>query len=365
MKRIGLDKVEVDENGYVYGELPGSAPVSVPVIGFLAHLDTAPDCSGKDVAAQRHRAYKGGDIVINKEMGITLAGDSEGLKESVGHDIITASGGTLLGADNKAGMAIILAAFEYLKNNPQIPHGTLKVAFTPDEEIGRGANKFNLKRFGARYAYTIDGGVEGELEDETFNADSAHITVTGRSYHPGKAKNLMANAARIAADIVASWPENMLPETTEDREGFIMVTDISGGVEKADVSAIVRDHDLAKLKEKEALLEAIVSQMKLKYPNAQIELKFAESYRNMKSVISGHPEVMDKLFAVFKNEGITPIHNPVRGGTDGARLSFMGMPTPNIFTGGNNFHGMYEWVSLNSMEKAAKVVIGLAQEWAK
>ncbi|MDD4005420.1 MAG: peptidase T [Elusimicrobiaceae bacterium] len=364
MKAIGLRNVTVDANGYVTGELPATPGVTAPAIGFLAHLDTSPDCSGANVIPGRHNNYQGGDIIISEAAGLTLSAGAHGLSGCKGHDIITASGGTLLGADNKAGMAIILAAFEYLAQNPSIRHGLLKAAFTPDEEIGRGADLFDVAGFGAEFAYTVDGDIEGTVEDETFNADSASVSVTGRSYHPGSSKNLMYNAGRIAADIVASWPEHMLPETTEDREGFIMFTDIRGDVEKAELSAIVRDHDLKKLQEKEALLEAIVAEKRLKYPGAEIKLVFKQSYRNMKEVIARTPQVMEKLLAALAAEGVTPIHKPVRGGTDGARLSFMGLPTPNLFTGGSNFHGPYEWVSLDSMVKSAQVVARLAQEWA-
>lgn len=363
MKKIGLANIEIDKNGYLTAELPATPGVKAPVIGFLAHFDTSPDCSGENVIPNRHNNYQGGDIAIGA--GLALSAAAHGLAHCKGHDIITASGTTLLGADNKAGMAIILGAFEYLVNHPEIKHGKMKVAFTPDEEIGRGADLFDVKKFGADFAYTIDGDIEGTVEDETFNADSAFITIKGRSYHPGSSKNLMYNAGRIAADIVSSWPEHMLPETTEDREGFIMFTDINGDVENASLTAIVRDHDLKKLQDKENLLSAIVAEKRLKYPGATIALSFKESYRNMREVLARTPEVMGGLMAALAAEGITPIHKPVRGGTDGARLSFMGLPTPNLFTGGSNFHGLYEWVSLDSMVKSAQVIVRLAQQSVK
>ncbi|MFA5161809.1 MAG: peptidase T [Elusimicrobiales bacterium] len=362
MKEIGLKKVSVDKNGYVLGELPANTAKKVPAIGFIAHLDTAPDASGANVKPQIHRNYKGGPIKIAPGVMLTTA-DSPELKKCIGEDIVTASGKTLLGADNKAGMAIILAAANFLKNNPQIKHGALKIAFTPDEEIGRGANRFPLKKFGAHCAYTVDGDTAGVIEDETFNADGIAITVTGKSVHPGSAKNVMANAVRIAADIAASWPENMLPETTEKREGFIMFTACAAGIESAALKGIAREHDLKKLRALEKMLEAIIAEKRVKYPAARIELKFTQQYRNMKSELDKHPQVMEHALAAMKEEGIVPRIKPVRGGTDGARLSFMGLPTPNIFTGGACFHGDREWVSLHGMEKSARAVIAILRQW--
>lgn len=364
LRAVGLKKVAIDKNGYVTAELPATA--KGPVLAFLAHMDTAPDASGENVKPQLHRNYRGGKIVISAKRGVDIcAADSPGLGDCVGHDIVTASGDTLLGADNKAGIAIIIGAMEYLLKHPEIPHGVIKVAFTPDEEIGRGVDLFNVKKFGAKYAYTLDGDRTGTVEDETFNADGLRITVQGKSVHPGSAKNSMANAVRIAADIMASFPENMLPETTEHRDGFVMFTSSSSSIEKAEIDGIVREHDLKKLKQLERMLEAVVAQKRVKYPLAKISLEFREQYRNMRQMLDKHPEVMAKLYAALEAEGVKPIHKPVRGGTDGARLSFMGLPCPNIFVGGNNFHGRYEWVSVQGMELSAKVVIKLAQLWAK
>lgn len=366
LKAIGAKRVKLDKYGYVTAEIPATVKGKKPVIGFLAHMDTSPAASGKDVKPQVHKGWKSGDIVISRKLGVILnTKNCPELAVCRGDDIITASGGTLLGADNKAGLAIIMAAAEYLLKHGEIPHGVLKLGFTPDEEVGQSGKYFNVRAFGADFAYTFDGDVAGSIEDENFNADGVKITVEGKSVHPGSAKNAMANAARIAADLVSSWPENLLPETTERREGFIMFTDISGGAEKAEVSGIVREHDLKKLKAMEKQLEAIAASKRLKYPLARIEVAFREQYRNMKEVIAKHPAVMANLKAAVKQAGLEPRVKPVRGGTDGARLSFMGLPTPNVFTGGYNYHGRYEWVSLDGMNKSAEVLINLARKWAE
>lgn len=366
LRAIGARKVRLDKYGYVTAEIPATAKGKKPVIGLLAHMDTSPAASGSGVRAQLHKAWKGGDIVISRRHGLVLnAKNCPELAACRGEDIVTASGDTLLGADDKAGIAIIMAAAQYLLRHPEIPHGTLKIGFTPDEEVGQGVKHFNVKAFGADYAYTFDGDVAGAVEEENFNADGLKITVTGKSVHPGTAKNALANAARVAADIVAAWPENLLPETTEKREGFVMFTAIAAGIEKAEVSGIVREHDPKKLKAMERQLEALVASMRLKYPLAKIELVFREQYRNMKPVISRHPAVMAKLLAAVRQAGLVPHVKPVRGGTDGARLSFMGLPTPNVFTGGYNYHGRYEWVSLDGMNKSAEVLVNLARNWAE
>jgi len=366
LKAIGAKRVKLDKYGYVTAEIPATVKGRKPVIGFLAHMDTSPAASGKGVKPQVHKAWKGGDIVISRRHGVILnAKNCPELAGCRGEDIITASGDTLLGADDKAGIAIIMTAAEYLLKHAEIPHGTLKIGFTPDEEVGQGVKYFDVKAFGADCAYTFDGDVAGAIEEENFNADGVKITIEGKSVHPGTAKNAMANAARIAADIVAAWPENMLPETTEGREGFIMFTDIAGGTEKAEVSGIAREHDLRKLKAMEKQLEAITAAKRLKYPLAKIEVAFREQYRNMKEVIVKRPDIMGKLKAAVRQAGLEPHVKPVRGGTDGARLSFMGLPAPNVFTGGYNYHGRYEWVSLDGMNKSAEVLINLARKWAE
>lgn len=366
LKAMGAKKVKLDKYGYVTAEIPATVKGKKPVIGLLAHMDTCPDASGKGVKPQVHKAWKGGDIIISRKLGVILnEKNCPNLALCRGEDIITASGDTLLGADDKAGLAIIMTAAEHLIKHPEIPHGTLKIGFTPDEEVGQGVKYFDAKAFGADCAYTFDGDLAGSIEEETFNADSFEIKVQGKSVHPGSAKNAMANAARIIADITAAWPESLVPETTAGREGFIMFMDLAGETEKASASGIVRDHDLKKLKAMERQLEAIVAAKRLKYPLAKIELKFTESYRNMKEIIQKHPKVMENLKAAVRQAGLEPRIKPVRGGTDGARLSFMGLPTPNVFTGGYNYHGRYEWVSLDGMNKSAEVLFNLVREWAK
>ena len=364
LRALGAKKVKLDRYGYVTAELPATAPGRKPVVGLLAHMDTSPAAPGAGVRPKLHRAWKGGDIRIGSGLVLNEKNCPE-LAACRGEDIVTASGDTLLGADDKAGIAIIMAAAEYLLTHREIKHGPLRIGFTPDEEVGQGVKHFDVKAFGADCAYTFDGDLAGAVEEENFNADGVEIKITGKSVHPGSAKNALANAARIAADIVAAWPENLLPETTEKREGFVMFSDIAAGIEKAEVSGIVREHDLKKLKALERQLEAIVAAMRLKYPLAKIELSFREQYRNMKEVIARHPAVMEKLLRAVKQAGLEPRVKPVRGGTDGARLSFMGLPTPNVFTGGYNYHGRYEWVSLDGMNKAARVLVNLVCEWAE
>ena len=366
LKDIGAKNVHMNTYGYITGEIPATTKGSQPVIGFLAHMDTSPDASGKNVKPQRHNAYKGGSIVISKKPGVILTPENcPELLLCKGEDIVTASGDTLLGADDKAGLAIIMTASEHLIKHPEIKHGKIKIGFTPDEEVGQGVKYFNVKQFGADAAYTVDGDMSGAIEEETFNADGVKISVKGKSVHPGSAKNTLANALRIAADIVTAWPENRLPETTENREGFIMFTDLKGGVESAELSGIIREHDLNKLKSMENHLTAIIGEKRIKYPLAEIEFEFKEQYRNMGPIIASRPEVTAKLVAAVRKAGLEPRIKPVRGGTDGARLSFMGLPTPNIFTGGFNYHGRYEWVSLDGMNKSAEVLINLAREWVK
>ncbi|MCX5786396.1 MAG: peptidase T [Elusimicrobia bacterium] len=366
LKAIGAKSVKMDKYGYVTAEIPATVKGKIPVIGFLAHMDTSPEVSGKGVKPQVHRNWRGGDIVISRKHGVILnTKNCPELAACRGEDIVTASGDTLLGADNKAGLAIIMTVAEHLLDHPEIPHGKLKIGFTPDEEVGQGVKYFNVKSFGADYAYTFDGDVAGAIEEETFNADGVKISVKGKSVHPGSAKDALANAARIAADIVSAWPENRLPETTAGRDGFIMFTDIKGEIETAEISGIAREHDLAKLKALEKHLAAIVAEKRIKYPLAEIKLEFNEQYRNMGPVIRKHPKVMANLTAAVKEAGLTPHIKPVRGGTDGSRLSFMGLPTPNVFTGGYNYHGRYEWVSLGGMQKSAEVLTNLARKWAE
>ena len=364
LKKIGAANVSMDKWGYVTASIPANIDEKKPVIAFLAHVDTSPDAPGANVKPKLHKSWQGGDIDINKAAGVVLNVDNcPELALCKGEDIITASGDTLLGADDKAGIAIIMAAAEYLLQHPEIKHGELKIAFTPDEEVGQGVDHFDVKAFGADYAYTFDGDVAGCIEMENFNAHAVNISITGKSVHPGTAKNSLANAIRIAGDIISSWPENLLPENAEGREGFIMFTDLTAEIEKAELKGIVREHDGEKLLAMEKQLEAIVAAKRYKYPAAKIEISFREQYRNMVEIINKNPQVMEKLKKAVKMAGLEPRIKPVRGGTDGARLSFMGLPCPNIFTGGFNYHGRYEWVSLDGMNKSANVLLNLVSVW--
>ena len=360
LRKLGLSDVVHNKHGIIMATLPASEGVDAPTIGLIAHMDTYPGVPGDGVVPRVHEKYDGKDIVIDDDAGLVLSPkECPDLLACVGHDIVTASGKTLLGADNKAGIAIILTAAEYLLNNPDIKHGKVRIAITVDEEIGRGVDNFDVAAFGADFAYTIDGDVVGTLEDETFNADSVKILIEGRSTHTGTAKNLLVNAVRIGSDIVASWPEWKLPETTEGRDPFVFFERMEGNVERVEIRGLVRDFTLDGLKALETHLEAIVAEKRERYPGAKIKLTFEEQYRNMKQVIDQHPEVVERLLDAMREEGLQPDQKPIRGGTDGARLSFLGLPTPNMFTGGANFHGPEEWVSVQGMEIAAKVVVRL------
>lgn len=360
LRELGLADVVHDDHGILTATLPASPGVDGPTIGLIAHMDTYPGVPGDGVVPQVHEAYDGGDIVVDASRGVVLSPKScPELLGCVGHDIVTASGKTLLGADNKAGISIILTAAEYLLKNPEIPHGKVRIAITVDEEIGRGVDNFDVAGFGADFAYTVDGDVVGTLEDETFNADSVKIEIEGRSTHTGTAKNVLVNALRIGSDIVASWPEWKLPETTAGRDPFVFFERMEGNVERLEIRGLVRDFTVEGLEALEAHLEAIVAEKRVKYPGAKITLSFQEQYRNMKQIIDQHPQVVERLLSAMREVGVEPNRKPIRGGTDGARLSFLGLPTPNLFTGGANFHGPEEWVSIQGMETAAKVVVRL------
>ena len=360
MRQLGLSEVVHDEHGIITATLAATNGVQAPTIGLIAHMDTYPGASGSGVVPKVHSNYAGGDIVIDSATRLVLTTkQNPELLSCVGHDIVTASGKTLLGADNKAGIAIILTAAEYLLHNPQVAHGKIRIAITVDEEIGRGVNNFDVAAFGAELAYTIDGDVLGSVEDETFNADSLKIEIEGRSTHTGTAKNVLVNAVRIASDIVASWPEWKLPETTAGRDPFIYFERMEGTGERMVLQGLVRDFTIEGLAALEEHLQAIVAEKQVKYPGAKITLTFTEQYRNMKEILDQHPAVLDRLLKAMQREGVVPIKKPIRGGTDGARLSFMGLPTPNMFTGGANFHGPEEWVSVQGMEQASKVVVRL------
>jgi tripeptide aminopeptidase len=365
LEEIGLKDVRLDEYGYVYGSLPGVE--SAPAIGLIAHVDTSPDVTGAGVKPQVHEGYDGGLIELPGDSSVVL--DPEELpllKKKIGHDIVTTDGTTLLGADDKAGVAEIMAAVAYLKRNPDLQHAPIRVSFTVDEEVAGGADHLDLDRFGAKYAYTLDGSELGEIEAETFNAARVTITIRGRSTHPGTAKGQLVNAIKLAADLVAGLPrDGRSPETTEEREGFVHPTRISGGAEEAMVEFIVRDHDAAKMDEHVALLRRLADDVKEREPRVSIEVSEEEQYRNMGEVIERHPEVIEAAEEAIRRIGVEPVHSIIRGGTDGARLSHRGLPTPNLFTGGSEYHSRREWASVQDMAAAAAMIVELARVWAE
>ena len=362
LQAMGLADAHLDEHGYVYATLPANTDKQVPVICFCSHMDTSPDCTGTNVKPQIVKNYRGGDIVLPADATqVIRAADHPALKDQIGNDIITTDGTTLLGADNKAGLAEIMDAAQFLLNNPQIRHGAIKILFTPDEEIGRGVDKADLKKLGADFAYTMDGEAAGNIEDETFSADGATLTIEGVSTHPGFAKGKMEHAIKIAAAIIERLPKNTCsPETTEGRQGFLHPIGISGALEQATIGFIVRDFTDEGLREKEALLESIVQDVMKGYPHSTYRLEIKPQYRNMKQVIDGHPELIDNAMEAIRRTGLTPVRTSIRGGTDGSRLSFMGLPCPNIFAGEHAFHSRLEWVSVQDMEKAAQTIVHLA-----
>lgn len=362
---MGVQDAHLDEFGYVYATIPSNSEKSVPVICFCSHVDTSPDCSGEGVKPIIHQNYQGQDIVLPDDNSqIIRLADHPDLAHQFGNDIITASGTTLLGADNKAGVAEIMDAAYHLVNNPEIKHGTIKILFTPDEEIGRGTAAVNLEKLGADFGYTIDGETLGSLEDETFSADGVKITIHGVSQHPGFAKGKMESALKIAAEIVANLPkETLSPETTEGKEGFIHPVGISGMVETATIEFIIRDFSVEKLHEHEAVLKTIMEEVLLNYPNSKAKFEVFEQYRNMKEVLDNYPEVTAYALEAIERSGIAGKQMSIRGGTDGSRLSFMGLPCPNIFAGEHAFHGKHEWVSVQDMEKATETIINLCKIW--
>jgi tripeptide aminopeptidase len=365
LKALGLADAHLDEHGYVYATIPANSPKKVPVICFCSHMDTSPDCSGANVKPQIVRDYRGGDIVLPADPAqVIRAAEHPDLAHQIGHDIVTSDGTTLLGADNKAGVAEIMDAAEFLVSHPQIKHGTIKILFTPDEEIGRGVDKVNLTKLGADYAYTMDGEAAGTIEDETFSADGATVTIQGVSVHPGFAKGRMEHAIKIASAIVDRLPKDTCsPETTEGREGFLHPTGIEGTLERATIGLIVRDFSEQGLKQKEALLESIVRDVMKEYPRSTYRIDIRPQYRNMKEVIDRHPEIMDHAVEAVRRAGLKPVRSSIRGGTDGSRLSAMGLPCPNIFAGEHAFHSRLEWVSRQDMEKAAETIVHLAMIW--
>jgi tripeptide aminopeptidase len=368
LQALGLNDVTMDEHGYVFATVPATpGNEDVPVIGFLAHVDTSPEMSGEGVKAIFHRDYAGQDIVLPDDPSavIPFKGNPH-LANQIGNDIITASGTTLLGADNKAGVAEIMAAVEYLLAHPEIAHGPLRIGFTPDEEVGNGTKYFDVERFGATCAYTMDGETLGELQVETFSADSITATFHGFNTHPGFAKGKMINAIKVAADFIARLPKDGLsPETTEGYEGFVHPYMMDASVESTSVKLLVRDFKTPKLQQMERLVEQLATEAVAEYPGAHVEVTVEESYRNMKEVLDHHPDVVENACEAFRRAGLDPKIEPIRGGTDGSRLSFMGLPTPNIFAGEHNFHSRYEWISTSDMHKAVEVIIELSQVWAE
>lgn len=362
---LGISDAHFDEWGYVYATIPSNTEKHVPTICFCSHVDTSPDCSGAGVKPLIHFNWDGTDIVLPDDpTQIIRVSEHPDLSEQIGNDIITASGTTLLGADNKAGVAEIMAAAEYLMQNPEVKHGTIKILFTPDEEVGRGTEKVDLKKLGADFGYTMDGESLGTLEDETFSADGVSLIIHGISTHPGFAKGKLENAMKIAGDILAALPKDSLsPETTEGIEGFIHPTQISGIQESVKLDFIIRDFTVAGLHEKESFLQNIVNQILVSYPNSRVDFKVIEQYRNMKEILVNHPQVVDFALEAIEQAGLKAEKRSIRGGTDGSRLSFMGLPCPNIFAGEHAFHSKLEWVSVQDMEKATQVIINLVQIW--
>jgi tripeptide aminopeptidase len=365
LQAMGLRDAHLDRFGYVYATIPANTEKRVPVICFCSHMDTSPDCTGKDVKPQIVRNYPGGDIVLPGDPAqVIRAADHPALQDQIGNDIVTSDGTTLLGADNKAGLAEIMDAAHFLINNPQIRHGAIKILFTPDEEIGRGVDKADLAKLGADFAYTIDGETAGNIEDETFSADGATITIEGVSTHPGFAKGKMEHAIKIAAAIVDRLPKDTCsPETTEGKQGFLHPVGISGALEKTTLSFIVRDFSDEGLKQKEALLGSIIEEVMKEFPRSTCRLEIKPQYRNMKQVIDRHPEIVEHAMEAVRRAGLTPVRSSIRGGTDGSRLSFMGLPCPNIFAGEHAFHSRLEWVSVQDMESAVRTIVHLAMIW--
>ena len=364
MKALGLTEVTIDKHGYAMGTIPATKGCeNRPTIGFIAHVDTSPDMSGANVKPRVIESYDGGDIQLNGSLTMRVA-DFPELRSFVGHTLIHTDGTTLLGADDKAGVAEIMTAAEYLLAHPEVAHGRIRIGFTPDEEIGRGVDFFDVEAFGADFAYTVDGGFEGELEYENFNAASAKIHVQGRNVHPGYAKNKMINAIEVACELNSMIPQEQRPQHTEGYEGFYHCVGFNGTVESADIAYIIRDHDADRFEQKKVYMWSCVDLLNKRYGGA-LTLTLKDQYFNMRKMVEPHPQVIDLAVQAMKDAGVTPIIRPIRGGTDGARLSFMGLPCPNLFTGGMNFHGKFEYCSLTTMQRAVQVIVNLAGLWAK
>ncbi|MFM9944562.1 MAG: peptidase T [Bacteroidia bacterium] len=362
---IGIKDAHMDENGYVYATIPATSEKQIPVICFCSHMDTSPDCSGKDVKPMVHKNYDGGIIKFATDASLSLDPKAHpDLKNQLGNDIITADGSTLLGADNKAGLAEIMDAAHFLINHPEIKHGKIRILFTPDEEIGLGVDKVNMQKLGADFGYTMDGESAGHIEDETFSADGATLTIKGVSTHPGFAKGKMESALKIAGDILSALPKDRLsPETTEKKEGFVHPTSIGGQIEEAFIKFIIRGFDNQTLMDNANEIRKVADKILKNYPNSSYKLETHEQYRNMKEVLVKHPHVVDYAKEAIKRTGLTPLTESIRGGTDGSRLSFMGLPCPNIFAGEHAFHSKLEWVSIQDMQKAVETIVHLSMVW--
>ena len=366
LKDLGVPKVSIDEFGYVMATIPSNVRKTVPAVGFIAHVDTSPEVSGANVKPQIITNYKGGDIILHGDTtAIIRESENPTLKSAVGKMIVTSDGTTLLGADDKAGLAIIMTAVQSLMNNPKMMHGEIKIGFTPDEEVGAGTKFFDIKKFGAQIAYTIDGDTPGELNKETFSANSCLITVHGRDIHPGSAKDIMINSVRVISDIISRLPKSIAPETTEGYEPYIHPYVLEGGVGKSTVKILFRDFKTAGLDALKKIVEQAVAEVQSMYPKAKIELQITEQYRNMREELDKDTRVIDDLFEATKRSGLQPEWTPIRGGTDGSRLTENGLPTPNIFTGGANYHSRTEWVNVWGMEKSVETLLNLVQIWVE
>lgn len=365
LEELGMQNVSIDENGYVMATLPSNIDKKVPTVGFIAHMDTSPEMPGDNVNPRFIENYDGKDIILNSEKNIILSpSEYPDLKKYTGKTLITTDGTTLLGADDKAGIAEIMAAMEYLIKHPEIPHGTIRVAFTPDEEVGRGADNFDVKKFNADLAYTVDGGSLGEFEYENFNAASARITIHGTNTHPGTAKDKMVNSLLIANELINMMPADEIPARTEGYEGFYHLLFIRGDIEETKLRYLIRDFDRKKYEERKAYIIEVVEKLNKKYGEGTVELNLEDQYFNMKEKIDETKYVVDVALKAIEEIGITPVVKPIRGGTDGSRLTFMGLPTPNLFTGGHNFHGRYEYICKESMEKAVEVILKIIEIYA-
>lgn len=367
LRAMGIGDAAMDDNGYVMATVPSTTSrTDAPVIGFIAHVDTSPEMPGANVRPIVHRNYDGGDIILPGDPAVVLRpSEDPALGAHRGHDLITASGTTLLGGDDKAGVAEIMAAAEYLMAHPEIPHGPVRIAFTPDEEIGRGANRFDVARFGAVCAYTLDGGAAGELEYESFSADSLLVTFKGFNTHPGYAKGRMVNAIKLAGAFLARLPSDMSPETTDGYDGFLHPYQVDASVDRTSIRLLLRSFQTARLREQEALARRLALEVVSAHAGASVEFRVDESYRNMREVLDRHPNVVEHARAAIRRAGLTPIEKPIRGGTDGSRLSFMGLPTPNLFAGEHNFHSRLEWVCTHEMDKAVEVIVELCRVWSE